>query len=96
VYDPARQWRRHFIDFHHGLLDRDPLEREGIYRERELERHDLESELRRLETAAKATVDRNKLLNELREDFQSWYDLLTVTPEHTAAARQIIRKLLVS
>jgi len=20
VYDPARQWRHHFTDFHHGLL----------------------------------------------------------------------------
>jgi site-specific DNA recombinase len=63
-------------------------------RERELERHDLEAELRRLETAAEVTANKNRLLAELQKHFQHWYPLLTVSPQHVAAARQLLRKLL--
>jgi DNA invertase Pin-like site-specific DNA recombinase len=66
---------------------------EGI-RDRELRRHDLESELRRLEAVAEAAPNKAQVLAELNEHFRDWYSVLTVSPKHVAAARQLLRKLL--
>ena len=62
--------------------------------DRELRRHDLESELRRLEAVAEAATNEAQVLAELNAHFQAWYSVLTVSPKHVAAARQILRKLL--
>ena len=66
---------------------------EGI-RDRELRRHDLESELRRLDAVAEATANKGKLLAELQEQFGDWYELLSAAPANVAVARQWLRKLL--
>jgi hypothetical protein len=63
-------------------------------RDRELRRHDLESELRRLEAVAEATANKGKLLAELQEQFGDWYTFLSAAPATVAVARQWLRKLL--